>query len=227
MKELKDRQVDGFSFTENNRQWTPEQIKAARNLGKYWFKQFSLQTSLSNDPTTRKAYQPGGTCTGVINNLAGRITTQGSDPSGLGRWTYMCLEGKTIDTETSNNTEHRQIYTITGYCPPQQDSSTPGDDTAFMQQKRLLTMQGVANPLSRMQWFEDLTKHITEWQSTEADVLLCMDANADLQEPHLRKILTDTGMVDLVANKLGSELPETYVNGKRTDDHLHLIHNGR
>jgi hypothetical protein len=125
MQALKDAQVDGFSFAETNLRWTPEQTQTARSLGRKWFRQFRLATSSSNDPTTRKAYQPGGTCTGVINNLAGRITTQGSDPSGLGRWTYMCLEGKTIDTENSNNTEHRQIYTITGYCPPQQDSSTP------------------------------------------------------------------------------------------------------
>eukprot|EP00978_Attheya_sp_CCMP212_P047368 scaffold421331_cov114-Attheya_sp.AAC.2 len=63
MRALKEAQVDGFSFTETNLKWTPEQTKAARNLGKYWFKQFSLQqTSSSNDPTTRKAYQPGGTC---------------------------------------------------------------------------------------------------------------------------------------------------------------------
>ena len=67
MKELKERQVDGFSFTETNLKWTPEQIKTARNLGRHWFKQFSLQTSSSNDPTTRKAYQPGGTCTGITN----------------------------------------------------------------------------------------------------------------------------------------------------------------
>eukprot|EP00978_Attheya_sp_CCMP212_P007208 scaffold16728_cov60-Attheya_sp.AAC.1 len=140
MQSLKYAQVDGFSFTETNLWWTPEQTQTARALGSKWFRQLSLVTSSSNDPTTRKAYQPGGTCTGVMNNLAGRITTQGSDPSELGRWTHMCLEGKTIDTENPNDHAHRQIYTITGYCPPQHDSSNPGDDTAFMQQKRLLTM---------------------------------------------------------------------------------------
>jgi hypothetical protein len=219
MQALKDAQVDGFSFAETNLRWTPEQTQTARSLGRKWFRQFRLATSSSNDPTTRKAYQPGGTCTGVMNNLAGRITTQGSDPSGLGRWTYMCLEGKTIDTENSNNTEHRQIYTITGYCPPQQDSSTPGDDTAFMQQKRLLTMQGVTNPRPRMQWFEDLTKQITEWQSTEADVLLCMDANADVMDKDFQKLLADTGLVDLMAHQLGNQLPETYNRGSTTLDH--------
>eukprot|EP00978_Attheya_sp_CCMP212_P042668 scaffold263990_cov30-Attheya_sp.AAC.1 len=154
-----------------------------------------------------------------MNNLAGRITTQGSDPSGLGRWTHVCLEGKTIDTETPNDHAHRQIYTITGYCPPQHDSSNPGDDTACMQQKRLLTMQGVTNPWPRQQWFEDLTKQITEWQSTEADILLCMDANADVMDKDFQKLLTDTGLVDLMANKLGNQLPETYNRGSTTLDH--------
>ena len=116
MKELKERQVDGFSFTETNLKWTPEQIKAARNLGKYWFKQFSLQTSSSNDPTTRKAYQPGGTCTGITNNLAGRITKQGSDPSGMGRWSYFCLEGQTLQQNKTQEPIQRKIYVITAYC---------------------------------------------------------------------------------------------------------------
>ena len=99
MRVLQEMQVDGFSFTETNLRWTPEQTKAARTIGRYWFKQIRLQTSASNDPTTRKSYQPGGTCTGITNKLAGRITQQGKDPSGLGRWSYFSLEGKPINTD--------------------------------------------------------------------------------------------------------------------------------
>eukprot|EP00978_Attheya_sp_CCMP212_P000637 scaffold1245_cov31-Attheya_sp.AAC.3 len=83
MQALQDAQVDGFSFTETNLWWTLEQTQTARALGRKWFQQLSLATSSSNDPTTRKAYQPGGTCTGVMKNLAGRVTTQGCDPSAI------------------------------------------------------------------------------------------------------------------------------------------------
>ena len=135
MKILHEAHVDGFSFTETNLVWTPEQMQKARILGRYWFKQFRLNTSSSNDPTTRKSYQPGGTCTGIMNKLAGRITKQGSDPSGLGRWTYACLEGKPLGDGSENTPRHRKINIISAYLVSQNDSSNPGHDTAFMQQK--------------------------------------------------------------------------------------------
>eukprot|EP00978_Attheya_sp_CCMP212_P046829 scaffold414033_cov35-Attheya_sp.AAC.1 len=71
-------------------------------------------------------------------------------------------------------------------------------------------MQGVTNPRPRHQWFEELTKQITEWQSTEADILLCIDANADVMDKDFQKLLADTGLVDLMAHQLGNRLPETY-----------------
>lgn len=217
---LHERQVDGFSIIEPNLNWTPENTHTARALGRKWFKSFRINTVSSNDPTTRKYYQPGGICSGVANSMAGRTTSQGSDPSGLGRWTYSCMEGKVTSDSNAKVKTNTTVYFVSSYCVSQPDSATPGNETVFMQQKRLLTLQGIENPKPRKQWAEDITKQLIEWIAEGAKVVLCMDANADLQEPHLRKILTDTGMVDLVANKLGSELPETYVNGKRTVDHI-------
>ena len=65
MKTLHEAKVDGFSFTETKLRWTPEHTQAARQCGRHWFEQFQLQTSSSNDPTTRASYQPGGTCSGA------------------------------------------------------------------------------------------------------------------------------------------------------------------
>jgi hypothetical protein len=219
LKFLQEAKVDCFNFTETNLRWTPEQIQMASRLGRKWFKQFSLTTSSSNDPTTRKAYQPGGTCTGITNNLVGRLTTKGSDPSGLGRWSYVCLEGKISDPQNPENQVHSKTYSITAYCPSQPDSSTPGPDTAFMQQKRLLTLQGVEQPRPRQQFFEDLAQQVIEWQSTKATVLLSMDANADLMDKDFQKFITMTGLIDLMAYKLGTGLPETYNRGTKTIDH--------
>jgi hypothetical protein len=220
MKALKELQVDGFSFTETNLKWTPEQTKAARNLGKYWFKQFSLQTSSSNDPTTRKAYQPGGTCTGITNNLAGRITKQGSDPSGMGRWSYFCLEGQTLPENMTQEATKRKIYVVTAYCVAQPDSASPGHETAFMQQKRMLTLRGEENPKPRKQVFTDLTEQIKEWQKDNAEIVLCLDANADLLDKEFQDLIRKTELIDLMATRLGADLPETYVRGKKTIDHI-------
>eukprot|EP00978_Attheya_sp_CCMP212_P037128 scaffold173168_cov59-Attheya_sp.AAC.1 len=86
MATLKGSKADGFSFTDTNLTWNPDQVKTACNLGSKWFKQFQIQTSSSNDPTSQKYYQPGGTCSGVTNKLTGHMTNKGSDPSGLSRW---------------------------------------------------------------------------------------------------------------------------------------------
>jgi hypothetical protein len=217
LAELHKLQVDGFSITEPNLNWTPENTHRAQTLGRNWFKAFRLNTVSSNDPTTRKYYQPGGICTGIANSMAGRTTKQGSDPSGLGRWTYSRMEGKmNHDTEPPTPT---RVYFVTSYCVSQSDSSNPGTETVFMQQKRLLTLQGIANPKPRQQWTEDITKQLKTWINERAKVILCMDANADLDDAHIQKLLRDTGMVDLVAHHLGSDLPETYVNGKKRVDH--------
>ena len=220
MATLKESKVDGFSFTETNLKWTPEQVKTARNLGNKWFKQFRMHTSSSNDPTSRKYYQPGGTCSGVTNKLTGRITNQGSDPSGLGRWTYFKLGGKAIGKDKNNKPIHREVYVITAYCVAQSDSSTPGHDTAFMQQKRMLHLKGDSNPKPRKQWAEDLSKQIGAWKKQGAEIMLCMDANADLLDTMLQKLLTNNDLVDLVGTQLGTDLPETYARGTKTIDHI-------
>eukprot|EP00978_Attheya_sp_CCMP212_P000995 scaffold2061_cov62-Attheya_sp.AAC.4 len=160
MVTLKESKVDRFSFTKMNLTWNPEQVKTSRNLGNEWFKQFRLQTSSSNDPTSRKYYQPGGTCSGVTNKLTGRITNQGSDPSGLGRWMYFKLGGKAIGKDKSNKPIHREVYVIIAYYVAQSDSSNPGHDTAFMQQKRMIHLKGDPNPKPRKQWAEDISKQI-------------------------------------------------------------------
>jgi hypothetical protein len=221
MNTLQEAKIDGFSFTETNLRWTPEQTQAARQCGRYWFKQFRLQSSSSNDPTTRASYQPGGTCTGVTNKLAGRITHQGSDPSELGRWSYVCLEGKQIGTDDNGINLNRKVNIITAYLVAQKDSAYPGHDTAFMQQTRLLTLSGNTNPKPRKQGFLDLTKQIQSMQKDDAEVLLLTDANADILDPDFHSMIKETGLVDLMEHKLGTNLPETYIRGTKRVDHAY------
>jgi hypothetical protein len=74
------------------------------------------------------------------------ITEQGSDLSGLRKWSYMDLEGKTI--KENNRTINQKINFTTAHCFPQQDSATPGHETAFMQQKRMLALYEAMTILS-------------------------------------------------------------------------------
>ncbi len=79
---------------------------------------------------------------------------------------------------------------ITAYCVPQKDSSTPGSDTAFMQQKRILTLKGNLNPKPRAQWARDLDHQIATWIAEGAEIYLGTDANADVDDSEFQLIIT-------------------------------------
>jgi hypothetical protein len=147
-----------------------------------------------------------------MNKMAGQITKQGSDPSGLGRWTYSCLEGKPLGDGSKSTPRHRKINIISAYLVSQNDSSSTGHDTAFMQQKCLLTLKGESNPKPRKQGFLDLTKQIQSMQDKDNDVLLlCTDANVGILDPDFQEMIGKPGLMDLMAHKLGPDLPETYI----------------
>ena len=55
-------------------------------------------------------------------------------------------------------------------------------------------------------------------QDKDTDVLLCADANADILDPDFQEMIRKTGLIDLMAHKLGPDLPETYIRGTKTVD---------
>jgi hypothetical protein len=155
----------------------------------------------------------------MTNKMAGRITQQGKDPSGLGRWSYFCLEGKPINTDNDGYNMHMKVNITLAYLVSQQDSSNPAHDTAFMQQKRLLTMRGDTNPKPRKQGYLNLTNQIQQMKTDEANILLFTDANTDILDPDFQCLIKETGLVDLMVYKLGQDLPETYIQGTKRVDH--------
>ena len=59
-----------------------------------------------------------------------------------------------------NQKKQKTVWLVTSYGVTQSDGSQPGNDTAFMQPKRLLTTQGKANPRPKDEWIADLIKQI-------------------------------------------------------------------
>jgi hypothetical protein len=82
--------VSLFAFTEPNLQWDGTLVRFAKEQQQRFFRNGQLLTSESNlhFPTS---YKPGGMCIGINGKLATRVTDQGTDPSGQGRWSYMTL----------------------------------------------------------------------------------------------------------------------------------------
>ena len=90
-------------------------------------------------------------------------------------------------------------------------------DTFYMQQwRKLAKMKTKVNP--RAQFWEDLTSFITTATADQAEVLLMLDANADMSDLENSSFLVDCGLQDLHDNcDIGPPL-ETYYRGKRKID---------
>jgi hypothetical protein len=90
-------------------------------------------------------------------------------------------------------------------------------DTFYMQQRRKLAkMKTKVNP--RAQFWEDLTSFITTATADQAEVLLMLDANADMSDLEFSSFLVECGLQDLHDDCDIVPPPETYYRGKRKID---------
>eukprot|EP00957_Ditylum_brightwellii_P083130 6320468-Ditylum_brightwellii.AAC.1 len=84
--------------------------------------------------------------------MSGRIINKNSNPSGLGRWSYVKIDGR----------DQRQVTVVTAYRPCLQHN--PGNNTVTAQQIRIMRQNGVNKPKPRMAWIQDIKHHIDEWK---------------------------------------------------------------
>lgn len=114
---------------ESNTNWGHRQAHSImhRILRKVW-KHSTYSTSYTEE-TFEDLNQPGGTAQIITNNCTSRVLERGTDPFGLGRWTYAVLRG-------ANN---RKVVLITAYRVCSQAISTAGQTTSTAQQFRKLS----------------------------------------------------------------------------------------
>ena len=79
----------------------------------------------TTEPTTTDTIQYGGVGIVATQALAHRIIKTGSDPTNLGRWTWICIQGK----------EGHNVRIAMAYRPWE----SPGANTVFHQQARGLS----------------------------------------------------------------------------------------
>ena len=208
---MEDKQVDIYGLAETNIAWNPvitrtlgstlkQQLGGGRNLVK-------LLTSSCDDPTYGR-YQPGGVCLTARKNIVGRIGDNGSDPTGLGRWAYLTLQGKA----------GMKVVIITAYRLAQ-NTRPVGFKTAYNQQYRTLRRQGVENPDPKKQFGTDLLYHLKQWKQ-DSEIILMLDANGDQDDNDWMSFLSKIELYDVMGMRHGPNSPNTYVKGTRTIDYI-------
>ena len=150
--------LGAICLAETNVNWSNSQIyQTCKDLSKKIWHHSTFTTSHAKEyypdvPTVYKdsfkgSKKPGGTLTMLCNNWTSRVLGRGSDPYGLGHWTYFTLRGKA----------NTKIVLVTAYRVCTQSISTAGPTTSTAQQSRVLSKKiREADPNPRHQFIVDL-----------------------------------------------------------------------
>jgi len=181
--------INAFTIQEPNTKWNDHLAQCIHRIFCQTFRQATLSTSNSTEPTEGN-YQPRGTAVTVFGPHTSRMISSGQDDSGMGRWSYIELLGKL----------NKRIIIASVYCVRAQTTHI-GSNTVANQQEQILLQHGHKHPQPCMQLFHDLTHQIQQWQMTGHEILICLDANEDTNnvnpETGYGKLLNNTGLVDL------------------------------
>ncbi len=166
LKKMKLWDVDLANLSETCVAW--ENIAARRVVQQITngYDQTGCWVGASSNIHGTNCYKPGGTATLAMGRCNGRIIDKGTDPWGMGRWSYIVLSGTGPITK---------LLVITGYRTGYR-SGNAGYQTAWTQQTAILFKENrVENPSEA--FFTDLESWICKYRTTDMEVILCLDAN--------------------------------------------------
>ena len=206
--EMTEQQVDILGLAETNINWNPIRTKKALKVLRTQFKH-SLLLNATSDEISPSLHKPGGASLAIVGNIVGTISKKYIDDTGLGRWVYTVLNAK----------HHRKIVIITAYrlC---HNSLPKGHETTYSQQYRILRRQNVKNPQPKQLFDHDLIELIKNWKQNQYEIILMIDANTNILDQKLQKIIRGGQLYDLMAARHGTNSPNTYIRGTHTIDFI-------
>ena len=150
-------------------------------------------------------FQWGGTSVMSFDLFAHMTKSTGVDQSGLGRWSWLLLEG------------HRgaRIRVISAYNP---FKTKPTQTTTVYAQHKRYFLEKNLDVCPRIQFRKDLCEFISTCPADSEDIILLMDCNENLIKFHdLHKHITDDpiSLIDPIRYKYfsGAPLPPTHEHG--------------
>ena len=119
-------EVDFLGIAEPNKCWhLLEPEHTWREVSKTWWRDSNSVVAYNCfDIGANKIYQPGGSITTAINQMAHKVIASGVDETLLGRWSWLTIRGKNNILTT--------IYTMYRPC-----KSTSSENTTYSQQQLL------------------------------------------------------------------------------------------
>ena len=213
LSSLQENGVDIFGLSETNLDWLRHMVRdMCGKICNDFFGTSLLATSTSS-MRSNSTYKPGGTCTGLTQEHCGRYQNSGSDPHGLGRWSFVRLLGKAGES----------LVVVTAYRVCKNHVGRAGSTTAFHQEWQLLRLSGNLAPNPRKAFISDLIVEIKKWSKEGAHVILGGDFNENLGETidGLARLVSECKLTDVHAHFHGiKNEPATYVRGTKRVDYI-------
>ena len=161
-----------------------------------------------NEHESLGPHQPGGTCSLAFDHLATTVTDTGNDESGLGRWSWVKVEGKA-----------GHVTRIISAYRPCRNGNARSLQTVYAQQRRhWLSQHRHISPIKAFR--DDLLAALQAWRETGERLILGIDANEDMATGILARALRrpDLRMRDLIRERTGLPGPATHIRGKKQID---------
>ena len=142
---------------------------------------------------------PSGTALTVDYISRGHHVGNGIDLSGLGRWMWICLEGR-LNTFTRYIAAYRP-------CPNEKDVAS-----TWNQHVRVFSDKRIQSPNPRDIFDDDLIALLRIMLQNGDNAILCIDINKDMQIGKIAKRLKELGLKDLILSTFPSALPAATFN---------------
>ena len=208
---LNNMEVDIFLASETNVNWKSAKHRNdfRHKVSRVWpSNRIAFSSSDVGIQFESHEFLPGGTCTMAVDNLSMRVVKVGEDPSGLGRWSYITLEGQ----------GGRKLTCITAYriCK----GAMKGVSTSCRQQLKVINDQEMKNGLKasnidtsylRRKFVDDLILFIQSLQEEGHAIVLGMDANETPEESIDNKGETKPGSVSWLLEQ--TNMNEVFASG--------------
>ena len=179
------KQIDIALLTEAGLCWS-----LVDNTNKWYERtRLSFQASRSElafnktELTRTSQRQYGGVIAMAVDDVAHRVKEQGQDPTGLGRWAWLLLEGK----------QNHQLRVISVYRPV----DSVGPDTVYSQQQRFL-FQNQRHDNPRKALYTDLYDEVEKWKNAGEHIIIGIDANEDVRTGDTINTFRALGMREMI-----------------------------
>jgi hypothetical protein len=207
LQTMQDLNADTFGMVEINRSLQNQLRHQWKNTTKKFFN-FNRLIHTESKMKFDQIFKPGGTMQITTGKWQARITEQGCDNRGLGRWTFQRI------SSTKSN-----LVIVTAYRP----CVTHGPTTAWIQQWTLLREEGRTNPDPVKIFYQDLTAQLDQWTQKGYEIILMLDANETIGEKPggLNSMIRQAKLTDLILYKHPTlQQTNTYARGTKQIDYI-------